>query len=110
MDIIQAPFKEVGVPVAFDKLDGPSQVMTYLEIEIDTVSSIIRLPATKLMELKGMVSAWRSKRKCTKRELLSLIDSLSFACRVIHPGRIFLRSVIDLSSSVARLNDHIDLT
>ncbi|XP_066914570.1 uncharacterized protein [Clytia hemisphaerica] len=110
MDVVQALFKDVGVPVALDKLEGPSQVMTYLGIEIDSVSSSIRLPTSKLVELKGMVSAWRSKRKCTKRELLSLIGSLSFACKVIRPGRIFLRRLIDLSSSVVRLNHHIDLT
>eukprot|EP00111_Clytia_hemisphaerica_P011798 TCONS_00034672-protein len=110
MDVVQALFKDVGVRVALDKLEGPSQVMTYLGIEIDSVSSSIRLPTSKLVELKGMVSAWRSKRKCTKRELWSLIGSLSFACKVIRPGRIFLRRFIDLSSSVVRLNHHIDLT
>ncbi|XP_066928812.1 uncharacterized protein [Clytia hemisphaerica] len=53
MDVVQALFKDVGVPVALDKLEGPSQVMTYLGIEIDSVSSSIRLPTSKLVELKG---------------------------------------------------------
>ena len=86
---VQALFNKVGVPIALDKLEGPSQVMTYLGIEIDTISSVVRLPKSKLSELKCMVFSWRSKRKCTKRELLSLIGSLSFACKVIRPGRIF---------------------
>eukprot|EP00111_Clytia_hemisphaerica_P015890 TCONS_00046951-protein len=110
MNVTQALFKDVGVPVALDKLEGPSQVMSYLGIEIDTVSSLIRLPDDKLSALKTMVSSWRSKKKCTKRELLSLIGSLSFACKVIRPGRIFMRRLIDLSTSVARLNHHIDIS
>ena len=50
-------------------------------------------------------------RKCTKRQLLSLIGKLSFACKVVVPaGRIFLRRLIDLSCSVTRLHHHIRIT
>ena len=59
---VQALFNKVGVPIALDKLEGPSQVMTYLGIEIDTISSVVRLPKSKLSELKCMVFSWRSKR------------------------------------------------
>ena len=38
-----------------------------------------------------------------------MIGSLSFACKVIKPGRMFLRRLIDLSTSVHRLNHHICL-
>ena len=41
--------------------------------------------------------------------MLSLIGTLSFACKVIKPGRIFLRRLIDLSTTVKSLNHHIDL-
>ena len=49
-------------------------------------------------------------KKFTKRELLSLIGSLSFACKVVKPGRMFLRRLIDLSTSVTNLNHHISLS
>ena len=41
--------------------------------------------------------------------MLSLIASLSFACKVIPPGRIFPRRLIGLSTSGVRLNQHIDI-
>ena len=44
-----------------------------------------------------------------ERELLSLIGSLSFACKVVKPGRIFLRRLVDLSTSVSRLSHHITI-
>ena len=59
-----------------------------------------------LQELTGM----RCRDKCTKRELLSLIGKLSFCCKVVPAGRIFLRRMIDLSNSVARLHHRISLT
>ena len=110
MDLIQAVFNIIGVPVALDKLEGPSQVITFLGIEIDSNSFTIRLPLDKLRELRQLVHLWMNRRKCTKRELLSLIGSLSFACKVIRPGRMFLRRLIDLSTSVSKLSHHNDIT
>jgi len=49
-------------------------------------------------------------KKCTKRELLSLIGKLSFACKVVPAGRIFLRWLIDVSCSVSKLHHHIRVT
>ena len=48
--------------------------------------------------------------KCTKQQLLSLIGKLSFACKVVPAGRIFLCRMIDLSCSVSRIHHHIRLT
>ena len=59
-----------------------------------------------LVELNQLY--WR--RRCKKRELLSLIGKLSFACKVVPSGRIFLRRLIDLSTSVEKLHHHLPLT
>ena len=109
MDTLIQAFNDLGVPLAPDKIVGPSTSITYLGIEIDAEAQIIRLPPDKLTDLSHLLLAWKHKRKCTKRELLSLISSLSFACKVIKPGRIFLRRLIDLSTSVSRLHHHITI-
>lgn len=44
-----------------------------------------------------------------KRELLSLIGKLNFACRIIPAGHIFLRRLIDLSTTARRPHHHISL-
>ena len=107
MNKIKHLFELIGVPLALDKVLGPSTTLTYWGIEIDSVARCIRLPPAKLMDLQTILLNWSTKEKCTKRELLSLIGSLSFACKVVKPGRIFLRRLIDLSTSVSRLNHHI---
>ena len=106
---MQTLFTELGVPLAPEKTFGPSTTITYLGIEIDSVEQVIRLPDNKLSELIILLRWWSQRRKCTKRELLSLIGSLSFACKVVKPGRIFLRRLIDLSTTVDRLHHHICL-
>ena len=107
MDTFLHICSKLGVPIADDKLEGPSMCLTYLGIEIDTVSMTVRLPAEKLSKLKSMVLEWAGRRKCRKRDLLSLIGFLAFACKVVKPGRIFLRRLIDLASSVDSLHHYI---
>ena len=110
MDTVTSLFSELGVPVADDKTCGPAQVVSYLGIEIDALAQEIRLPADKYHELLLLLRQWQGRKKCTKRELLSLIGSLSFASKVVKPGHMFMRRLIDLSTSVSLLHHHLTLT
>ena len=109
MGVMQRLFADLGVPLATDKTEGPASTITFLGIEIDAKAGIVRLPSVKLEELAILLSQWKVKKKCTKRELLSLIGSLSFAAKVVKPGRMFLRRLIDLSTKVSLLHHHISL-
>ena len=46
---------------------------------------------------------------CRKREILSIIGSLSHACKAIWAGRSYLRRLIDLSTTVNRLSRRVRL-
>jgi hypothetical protein len=84
-------------------LEGPATRLVYLGIEIDTVAMVARLPADKFEKIQALTLDWSARRKCTKQELLALIGLLAFACKVVKPGRIFLRRLIDLSTTVSSL-------
>ncbi|XP_062522989.1 uncharacterized protein LOC134197660 [Corticium candelabrum] len=90
--------RDLGMPVADHKTQGPSTVLTFLCIEIDTVHMQLRLPSEKLARLQDVLLSWSTRRGGTKRELLSLIGSLHHACAVIKPVRAFLRRLIELSN------------
>ena len=109
MDIFLDTCKKTGVPIAHDKTVGPSQVVTYLGIEIDARKQVIRVPGEKLKELVELLHSWTSRRECTKRELCSLVGSLSTAAKVVKPGRLFYRFLIDLSTTVKSYDHHIYL-
>lgn len=102
-------FADIGVPLAPEKVIGPLTCLTFLGIEIDTMSMSLKLPAAKFEELLQEIEIWSTKRKCTKREILSLIGKLSFAAKVIPSGRTFLRRLIDLSTTVSKLTHHITI-
>ncbi len=57
-----ATFSELGIPVAFQKLEGPHTPVTFLGILIDTARMELRLPLIKLQLLRAMVSIWVNAR------------------------------------------------
>ena len=73
------------------------------------MEGILRLPQDKLLNISHLLQQWRGRKACRKRHLLSLIGSLSHAAKVVKPGRAFLRRLIDLSSSVDKLDHFIRL-
>ena len=82
----------LGVPMAMDKLEGPSYCLTFLGIEIDTRAGVLGLPADKLKEA---MTSWTAQKSCWRHQLESLIGTLQHACQEVKPGRAFLRRMID---------------
>ena len=111
LDLIMASCAELGVPLATDKLEGPTHCLTFLGIEVDTQDGTLRLPADKLSRLQGALLQWTPRKACRRHQLESLIGTLQHACRVIRPGRAFLRRMIDLLRipSATRGHHHIRL-
>ena len=102
--------QSLGVPVAPEKIVGPSTTLTFLGIEVYTIHSELRLPPAKVRELQQEVGRWLARQgDCTKRELLSLIGKLGHAATVIRPGRTFLRRMIDLSMKASHPRHRVHL-
>ena len=86
----------LGVPLAKGKSEGPSTTIMYLGIQLDTVAGTLSLPPAKLQRVRNLLDEWGDKKVCSRRELESLIGALNHACKVVRPGRSFLRQLIDL--------------
>lgn len=101
---------EIGLPPEPEKDEGPATTIHFLGMELDTVALEVRLPAEKLIRLRAELGKWRGRKTCKKRELLSLIGSLSHACKAVRAGRSFLRRLIDLSTSAERPDHFVRMT
>ena len=99
---------ELGIPIAAHKSEGPATHITFLGIVIDTLAGELRLPAEKLDHIRRLLAGWGDRKSCTRKELESLIGNLNHACKVIRPGRSFLRWMIDLLHQ-CRKTHHIRL-
>ena len=107
--------KSLGVPLAAHKREGPSTCLTFLGIEIDSVARELRLPADKLQRLSTVLASWADRKTCLRKVLESLVGLLNHACKVVRPGRTFLRRMIDLltatgNAGISRPNHHIRLS
>ena len=109
LDLLISECHTLGVPLAAEKMEGPSPVLTFLGIEIDTHAWVMRLPQDKLQRLLSAIGDWLHRKTCTRKELESLIGTLQHACSVIRPGRSFLRRAIALLSMVKQPFHHIRL-
>ena len=83
-------------------MEGLATLITLLGIELDSVHLQLRLLSEKLQKLRELVAKWRQRKVCTKKELQSLSGHLSHACKVIRPGRHFLRGLFGLISQFRR--------
>ena len=104
--------EDINIPLAPEKTQGPAQVLTFLGIELDTVRMQAKLPQDKLSKCRENIQQLLPKRvkHIRLRRLQSIIGLLNFACRVIAPGRAFLRRLIDLTQQGNRPHHFIKLT
>ena len=109
LQVLLECFDRLGVPVAEQKLEGPTTTLTFLGIELDTGQMIRRLPPKKLKELKELVGEWLSKKACRISDLQSLVGKLQHASKVVRPGRTFLRRMFELLKGGARKQPWIRL-
>ena len=62
----------LGAQVAMEKVDGPSAVLAFLGLILDSLRQEIWLPPEKLQDMLQELVQQLAKRNTTKRELLSL--------------------------------------
>ena len=102
-------FHYLNIPVAEQKLLGPATSLPYLGIQIDTMSMTVAVPEDKLSAILDMLPKWCGRRTATKQQLLSLIGKLHHISLVVTPGRLFLRRLITLSTTVKHNHHHINM-
>lgn len=98
--------QDIGLPIKSSKTVYPTTTLTFLGLELDTVKFEIRLPQDKLDSLREEVQKLKSQKSATLEQLQSLIGMLNFACKVVPPGRTFLRRLIDLTVGLKKPHHH----
>ena len=76
----------------------------FLGIKLDSLVIEARLPPAKLQRARDAVAAMLTRDSTPYADLKSLAGFLSFAARVVLPGRAFLRRIFNaLRRKVARI-------
>ena len=105
---MQSVCRELGVPLAEDKVEDPTTYLIFWGIEVDTQAGVLCLPAHSLSCMRKALSLWSARRTYIyhRRELESLLGTLQNACRLVKPGRAFIHRMIDLLQSLGAMKGH----
>ncbi|CAF1083375.1 unnamed protein product [Rotaria sp. Silwood1] len=82
-------FNRLKIPLSVNKTVGPVQEIEYLGFILDLNRLEARLPQEKVLRFMEMIRSLLNRRKCKKCELLVVLGHMSFASRVVIPGRTF---------------------
>lgn len=77
--------------------------MDFVGITLDIPKQEARLPEDKLVKCKDLLEKFLKIKRCTLKEMQSLIGVLNFACSVVQPGRAFLRRMINMTMHVSNV-------
>ena len=75
---------------SYKKLHPSDTQVVCLGILFDTINRTISIPPDKLQETIHICQRWSDKRNCTKNQLQSLLGSLLYITKCVHPARYFL--------------------
>ena len=100
-------FMSLKVPVVASKTIGPSQVIEFRGIVLDSVHMEAWLPQDKLTQINEPLSSFQKCHFVRLEELQLLIGTLQCVCKVVVPGRTFLHGTINLTRGVPSSFHHV---
>ena len=95
--------------VSQSKLVPPSTQVICLGILVDSVNKTLSIPEDKLKDIIDMVHKWQDKKTCTKTQFQSLLGSLLYITKCVHPARYFLNRMLVILRNNAN-NRHFSLS
>jgi len=81
---------KINAPIKLSKVEGPTTLLTFLGIHLNSTTMEASISDDRKRALLDELHWMKHQDKCTKRELLSLVGKLSFCCKVLPAGQIFL--------------------
>ena len=79
-------FMSRKVPTVAAKTLGPTQVIKFMGIILDSVQMEVRFPEGMFARIKMLLDSFKGRRSACLIKLQSLIGTLQFACKVVAPG------------------------
>ena len=90
--------EQLGIPVNHDKTVWPNTTVEVHGVEVDTCLMIARLPEGKLEKARSLIHSLIWVKRTQLKRLQEAVGFLNFACKVVRPGRTFLRRLYDKCS------------
>ena len=93
--LAQSAIRQFGLVVNPDKTEGPAQSLSFLGVQLDSVSQTVSCTPARVEELTSLLRSLLRQRVITRGHAASLIGKLSFAAQVLPGARPFMRRMLD---------------
>ena len=93
--LAQSAIRQFGLVVNPDKTEGPAQSLSFLGVQLDSVSQTVSCTPARVEELTALLRSLLRQRVITRGHAASLIGKLSFAAQVLPGARPFMRRMLD---------------
>ena len=100
--------QQIAMPIALDKAEGPTTVIEFLGLTIDSNLMVVRVPQDKLHDISAILTKMIRSRKATSWELQSLAGKLNFITKAVPAGRSFMNRIYQAFRGIPN-HWHIDL-
>ena len=88
---------QIGMPMSPHKSEGPTQVIEFLGLMLDTIEMVVRILRDKMQDITLILIIIIRKHKATVAELESLAGKLNFIPKVVLAGRASQKVCINAS-------------
>ena len=78
MNVLKQVCEEIQMPIAPEKSEGPTMVVEFLGLTLDTDNMVIYIPQDKLQDITKIITKMVKTRKAMSWDLQSLAGKLNF--------------------------------
>ena len=90
-DYFLAACKSLGVPIAMEKMEWTTDVITFLGLLLNGCNFMVSIQEEKRVKAVNELNLLLSKKKVTVKQLQQLAGLLNFLTKAIYHGRAFTR-------------------
>ena len=102
--------RSLGWSIAWNKVTGPSQTLTFLGIDINTINMSLSLPQAKVEIYKCVLRDFLTRSRASQKQLQRLLGKLSWASTVVQGGRVYQQRLLDLLRPLRRPSHKVRLS
>ena len=92
------------IPLAVEKIKGPPSSLFFFDVTLDSARIEIKLPEDKFSRIQATLEHWLTKKKATKRGILSLVGLLQHDTKVVTSGRTFTARMYTTAAKLEELH------
>lgn len=93
--------ERLGLDLAMEKCQGPTQCLTWLGYHIDTTSMTLAVPTHKINDLQHQCDEWLTKRRVNKKMLQAFLGKILHVAPCIRHARRFTGRLLSTLRSMA---------